>query len=131
MAEDPQPSAQSRPLEAGRDYYVDAAGRYVFTAAYMLARGYCCFLGCRHCPYGQAGRGPAAAFADLQRRLDALEGRLEAAGAPLELTGYRNGTVHVLPPQGACLTDRPGLERLLRERAAGLLTVCGIAWEGE
>ncbi|MCU0356215.1 MAG: DUF5522 domain-containing protein [Cyclobacteriaceae bacterium] len=24
----------------------------VFTAAYLLKRGYCCKNGCRHCPYG-------------------------------------------------------------------------------
>ncbi|MEM6698445.1 MAG: DUF5522 domain-containing protein [Bacteroidota bacterium] len=26
-------------------------GRWVFTAAYHLKRGYCCGNGCRHCPY--------------------------------------------------------------------------------
>lgn len=39
-------------LVEGRDYYVNADGLYVFTAAYLLARGYCCRSGCRHCPYG-------------------------------------------------------------------------------
>jgi hypothetical protein len=32
------------------DYYIDN-GRYVFTAWYLLRRGYCCGNGCRHCPY--------------------------------------------------------------------------------
>ena len=27
-------------------------GLYVFTAQYLLKRGYCCQSGCRHCPYG-------------------------------------------------------------------------------
>jgi hypothetical protein len=40
------------PLVEGRDYYVDPDGLYVFTAEYLLARGYCCRSGCRHCPYG-------------------------------------------------------------------------------
>ena len=40
------------PLVEGRDYYVDPDGLYVFTADYLLARGYCCRSGCRHCPYG-------------------------------------------------------------------------------
>ena len=40
------------PLVEGRDFYVDPDGRYVFTAAYLLARGTCCRSGCRHCPYG-------------------------------------------------------------------------------
>ncbi|MBU6263036.1 MAG: hypothetical protein KGO00_08595 [Bacteroidetes bacterium] len=33
------------------DYYTDAAGNFVFTEAYHLAKGYCCGHGCRHCPY--------------------------------------------------------------------------------
>jgi hypothetical protein len=37
--------------EEGRDYYVDRWGRVVFTATYLLERGYCCGNGCRHCPY--------------------------------------------------------------------------------
>ncbi|HNA41229.1 MAG TPA: DUF5522 domain-containing protein [Saprospiraceae bacterium] len=33
------------------DFYVEN-GYYVFTAHYLLRRGYCCQSGCRHCPYG-------------------------------------------------------------------------------
>jgi hypothetical protein len=33
------------------DYYVNEDGRVVFTASYLLKRGYCCGNGCRHCPY--------------------------------------------------------------------------------
>jgi hypothetical protein len=54
-------------LIIGRDYYVDPDGRYVFTAAYLLARGYCCGNACRHCPYGHmnvpANLDPAPATA--------------------------------------------------------------------
>jgi hypothetical protein len=39
-------------LVEGRDYYVSPNGLYVFTTAYLSARGYCCRCGCRHCPYG-------------------------------------------------------------------------------
>jgi len=35
----------------GEDYYVEN-GNWVFTAKYLLRRGYCCRSGCRHCPYG-------------------------------------------------------------------------------
>ena len=42
-----------RELVEGRDYYLEA-GRWVFTAAYHLARGHCCKSGCRHCPWGYA-----------------------------------------------------------------------------
>jgi hypothetical protein len=39
-----------RPLIEGEDFYIEN-GRWVFTAAYHLKRGYCCGSGCRHCPY--------------------------------------------------------------------------------
>jgi hypothetical protein len=38
-------------LVEGEDYYLEN-GNYVFTAKYLLKRGYCCESGCRHCPYG-------------------------------------------------------------------------------
>ena len=38
-------------LVEGEDFYYE--GPYiVFTAKYLLKRGYCCESGCRHCPYG-------------------------------------------------------------------------------
>lgn len=39
------------PLEAD-DFYKSAEGFIVFTAKYLIKRGYCCQNGCRHCPYG-------------------------------------------------------------------------------
>ncbi|MDX1332200.1 MAG: DUF5522 domain-containing protein [Robiginitalea sp.] len=39
------------PLEEG-DFYWSPEGYRVFTARYLLKRGYCCESGCRHCPYG-------------------------------------------------------------------------------
>ncbi|HLJ74252.1 MAG TPA: DUF5522 domain-containing protein [Thermoanaerobaculia bacterium] len=45
MAEEQQPE-----LVEGEDFYRE--GPYiVFTAKYLLKRGYCCESGCRHCPY--------------------------------------------------------------------------------
>jgi len=38
-------------LVEGEDFYLEN-GNYVFTATYLLKRGYCCESGCRHCPYG-------------------------------------------------------------------------------
>lgn len=38
-------------LKEGVDYYLEN-GLFVFTAAFLLKRGYCCESGCRHCPYG-------------------------------------------------------------------------------
>ena len=33
------------------DYYFDDLGRYVFTEAYHLKRGYCCGNDCKHCAW--------------------------------------------------------------------------------
>ena len=39
-------------LKEGSDYYLLPDGRLVFTAAYLMARGYCCGNGCLNCPFG-------------------------------------------------------------------------------
>ena len=41
-----------KPLDKNNqvDYYIEN-GNYVFTATFLLKRGYCCNNGCRHCPY--------------------------------------------------------------------------------
>ena len=39
-------------LKEGEDFYLTEEGLMVFTASYLLKRGYCCESGCRHCPYG-------------------------------------------------------------------------------
>lgn len=41
-------------LVEGEDFYLEN-GNWVFTAKYLLSRGYCCRSGCRHCPYGYVG----------------------------------------------------------------------------
>jgi hypothetical protein len=46
-------------LVEGRDYYVEN-GKYVFTSAYHLKRGYCCNSRCRHCPYKPGLKGLVA-----------------------------------------------------------------------
>ena len=33
------------------DYYFNNDGLVVFTAEYLLQRGYCCGNGCQNCPY--------------------------------------------------------------------------------
>jgi Family of unknown function (DUF5522) len=38
---------------APEDYYIDALGCVVMTAAYHLKRGYCCKQKCKHCPWPQ------------------------------------------------------------------------------
>jgi hypothetical protein len=45
-------AAHDRAVRDGEDGYVDPeTGLFVFTAAYLEARGTCCDSGCRHCPY--------------------------------------------------------------------------------
>ncbi|SDE30323.1 DUF5522 domain-containing protein [Riemerella columbipharyngis] len=39
-------------LKEKEDYYYNDLGYRVFTAKYLLKRGYCCKSGCKHCPYG-------------------------------------------------------------------------------
>ncbi len=46
-------SSRELSLVEGLDYYIEN-GFMVFTAAYLLKRGYCCHHGCRHCPYGES-----------------------------------------------------------------------------
>jgi len=45
-----------QPLIEGEDFYWED-GKMVFTAAFLLKRGYCCESGCRHCPYGFGPEG--------------------------------------------------------------------------
>jgi len=48
-------------LVQGEDYYLEGAAM-VFTARFLLRRGYCCESGCRHCPFDATAvttaRGP-------------------------------------------------------------------------
>ena len=37
------------------DYYIEN-GQWVFTAQFLLRRGYCCKNNCRHCPYQSDNR---------------------------------------------------------------------------
>lgn len=41
----------SSSLTEGRDYNILPDGRLVFTADYLLRRGFCCGNGCMNCPY--------------------------------------------------------------------------------
>ncbi len=44
--------AHDAAVAAGQDGYTDPdTGYWVFTAAFLAARGTCCGSGCRHCPY--------------------------------------------------------------------------------
>ena len=43
-------NGQKPTLVEGEDYYMEN-GLFVFTARFLLRRGFCCDNGCRHCPY--------------------------------------------------------------------------------
>ena len=38
-------------FEGDDDYYFNDDGFVVFTAKYLIERGYCCGNGCKNCPY--------------------------------------------------------------------------------
>lgn len=48
--DDAPAAAEDVELLEGLDYYLED-GLFVFTAAFLRKRGYCCESGCRHCPY--------------------------------------------------------------------------------
>ncbi|MCB0417989.1 MAG: hypothetical protein H6617_10850 [Bdellovibrionaceae bacterium] len=45
-------------LQDGEDFYLNEEGLLVFTAQYLLKRGYCCRNGCLHCPYDPPSESP-------------------------------------------------------------------------
>ena len=51
-AKAPSMTDSNSTLMEGRDYYWEGAV-IVFTARYLLDRGFCCESGCRHCPFGE------------------------------------------------------------------------------
>jgi hypothetical protein len=56
-------------LVAGVDYYLEGPNM-VFTAHYLLKRGYCCNSGCRHCPYKDGAEVPNVAVEVIAERED-------------------------------------------------------------
>jgi len=57
-------------LIKGTDYYINEDGLYVFTAQYLLKRGYCCGNGCKHCPYTEESETEAEASDELPKEND-------------------------------------------------------------
>ncbi|MFM6975773.1 MAG: DUF5522 domain-containing protein [Sphingobacteriaceae bacterium] len=43
-------------LKEIEDFYFDERGLLVFTEKYLLKRGFCCQMGCRHCPWQKKRR---------------------------------------------------------------------------
>ena len=68
-----------------RDFYIER-GLYVFTAAFLRRRGYCCASGCRHCPYWP----PHSGSTDLAP--DGLDPATRAAPSPSPATRERGAS---------------------------------------
>ena len=43
---------EAKTFVEGIDFYFED-GLLVLTRKYLLDRGFCCYSGCRHCPYGE------------------------------------------------------------------------------
>lgn len=62
--------------ETHKDFYFDEDGLMIFTAHFLLKRGRCCGLGCRHCPYNYINVPEpkrTKLLSDLKRRLNDFE----------------------------------------------------------
>lgn len=59
-------SGNQPPLIEGVDYYWEGS-LMVFTARYLLRRGYCCNSGCRHCPFRDPVAGINVTIAGIPR----------------------------------------------------------------
>ena len=84
-------------LVEGVDYYMDG-GLMVFTAAYLIRRGYCCESHCRHCPYGLAPGAPVESFAQGREKSRSVSGQPEPQIQEKEkpLRGRHGGRADIL-----------------------------------
>ncbi|MBP6625422.1 MAG: hypothetical protein KA198_09645 [Chitinophagaceae bacterium] len=57
-------------------FYVNQEGNYVFTAQYLLQRGYCCGNGCLHCPFDYKNVVDELKKMKLQQQQQANENKL-------------------------------------------------------
>lgn len=87
-------SSSASTLVEGEDYYSEGAA-IVFTARFLLRRGYCCESGCRHCPYTESGEMNPRSIPSSNKQVkeeDALNkppGSLEYKGGAREVGGGR------------------------------------------
>jgi hypothetical protein len=49
-------------FKEGRDYYFNEEGYMVLTELFLKERGYCCNMGCLHCPYKKTQTLPEEDF---------------------------------------------------------------------
>ena len=53
-------------LIEGVDFYLNKDGYIVLTEKYHLEKGYCCGMGCLHCPYNYNNETPKPPEGDLE-----------------------------------------------------------------
>ena len=58
-------------LVEGEDYYRNGDGFVVLTERHHLARGYCCGMACKHCPFDFSGVPEPKRSEALQKRNNA------------------------------------------------------------
>lgn len=56
-------------LKEGIHFYTDQDGYIVLTEKYLLEKGFCCGMGCFHCPYNY-GNAPELIRSSLIRQKD-------------------------------------------------------------
>jgi hypothetical protein len=61
--------------QEGKDYIILPNGLLVFTASYLLERGYCCGNGCLNCPYDYKEVPEPGRTRLLQKRAQDEKGR--------------------------------------------------------
>jgi hypothetical protein len=59
-----------QPLVESEDYYWNDKGQVVLTQKYHLERGYCCGMGCKHCPFDYEAVPEPKRTDLLQKRAD-------------------------------------------------------------
>ena len=64
-----------QPLVEGEDYYWNDKGQVVLTQKYHLERGYCCGMGCKHCPFDYEAVPEPKRTDLLQKKSDEASGK--------------------------------------------------------
>lgn len=93
-------------LIEGKDYYINEQGLWVFTAAFHLARGYCCGSGCLHCPYSLKSDKDELVYSDSINKMILTTDQM---GNELSLPFPPKRIISLVPSQTELLFDL-GLE---------------------
>lgn len=75
--------------------YIIENGLYVFTREYLLKRGYCCYNGCRNCPYKQTKNMEKMLYMEGEptRKVVVQHDDLKFDGKTMQIPGYWANTL--------------------------------------